>query len=67
MKNVKMLEHNVYATNDAGRNFRAIACTEDGERVWRLAVEVKAGYQWDFVNGTQYATGEQAIMDCDLY
>ena len=63
MKNIQILTYNVYATNDAGRNFRAVSVAG----CWRLAVEVKPGCRWDFVNATEYASGLAAIMDCDLY
>lgn len=63
MKNIKMLQYNGYATNDAGKNFRAICIAGK----WRLALEIKPGYQWDFVNDTEYTTCTQALADCDLY
>lgn len=63
MKNVTILEFNVYATNDVGRNFRAVKIAGS----WRLAVETKPGYQWDFVNDIKYSSGIAAIMDCDRY
>jgi hypothetical protein len=67
MTNVIMKEFNGYASNDNGVNFRAVSCTENGKSVWRLAKEVKAGYQWDFVNEVRYETCENALADCDRY
>ena len=67
MTNIKMLKFNGYATNDKGINFRAVNCTENNLSIWRLAKEVKAGYQWDFVNNIQYRTCIEALNDCDRY
>ena len=63
MKNVKMLQFNGYATNEAGKNFRAVSISGK----WRLALETKPGYEWEFVNETEYTTCSQALADCDLY
>lgn len=63
MTNIKLLQFNGYATNNAGRNFRAISIAGK----WRLTVEVKPGYRWDFVNDIEYDTCIQALTDCELY
>lgn len=65
MTNVKVFEHNIYATNSAGANFRAISIAG----AWRLAKENprKPGFEWHFVNSIEYSTGQEAIQDCDLY
>lgn len=61
MKNVEIYRYNGYCTNDKGENFRAVAVTEDGKSVWRLAKETKPGYQWDFVNDVQYTSCVNAL------
>lgn len=63
MTNIRLLQFNGYATNNAGRNFRAVSIAGK----WRLTVEVKPGYQWDFVNDIEYDTCIQALTDCELY
>ena len=61
MTNVRIGKYNGYATNNKGENFRAVACTENGKSIWRLTKEVKIGYQWDFVNETQYPDCASAL------
>lgn len=63
MKNIRILQYNGYATNETGKNFRAISI---GGK-WRLALEVEPDYQWNFVNDIKYDTCIQALADCDLY
>lgn len=68
MKNVKMFQYNGYATNEAGKNFRAVCCGDGkGSHCWRLALETKPGYEWEFVNETEYTTCTEALADCELY
>lgn len=65
MTNVRVLEHNIYATNSRGANFRAISIAGS----WRLCKEnpKKPGYEWHFVNNVEYRNGQEAIQECELY
>lgn len=60
MKNVVMREYNIWADNDRGEHFRAIAIAGH----WRLCKEnPKRPGDWLFFTETEYLTGIEAIND----